>query len=33
MYLVGNMYKFYNGPSSQYEIKGKNIINNYGPVK
>ena len=33
VYLVRNIYGFYNGPSPQYKIKGKNIINNYGPAK
>ena len=32
-YLIGNIYRFYNGPSLQYKIKGKNIINDHGPVK
>ena len=33
MYLVGDIHGFYNGPSPQYKIKGKNIINDHGPVK
>ena len=33
MYLIKNIYRFYNGPSPQYKIKGKNIINNHKPVK
>ena len=33
MYLIRDIHKFYNGPFSQYKIKGKNIINNHGPVK
>ena len=32
-YLVRDIYGFYNGPSPYYEIGGKNIINNYEPVK
>ena len=32
-YLARDIYGFYNGPSPQYKIKGKNIINNYKPVK
>ena len=32
-YLAGDIYEFYNGLSPQYKIKGKNIINNHGPVK
>ena len=31
-YLVRDIYGFYNRPSPQYEIGGKNIINDYGPV-
>ena len=33
VYLAGDIHGFYNGPSPQYKIKGKNIINNHGPVK
>ena len=33
MYLVKDIYKFYNKPSPQYKIRSKNVINNYGPVK
>ena len=32
-YLVKNIHGFYNEPSPQYKIGGKNIINNHGPVK
>ena len=32
-YLAGNIHGFYNEPSLQYKIGGKNIINNHGPVK
>ena len=32
-YLARNIYGFYNGPSPQYKIRGKNIINNHGPIK
>ena len=32
-YLAEDIYGFYNGPSSQYKIKGKNIISNHGPAK
>ena len=32
-YLVKNIYKFYNGPSFQYQIKCENIINNYRLIK
>ena len=32
-YLVGDIHRFYNGPSPQYEIKGESIINDYGSVK
>ena len=33
MYLIRDIHGFYNGPSPQYKIGGKNIINNDGPVK
>ena len=33
MYLTGDIYRFYNGPSPQYKVRGKNIINNFRPVK
>ena len=33
MYLAGDIHGFYNKPFPQYKIKGKNIINNYKPVK
>ena len=32
-YLAGDIHGFYNEPSPQYKIRGKNIINDYGPVK
>ena len=32
-YLARNIYGFYNGPSPQCKIRGKNIINNHGPAK
>ena len=32
-YLAGDIHGFYNGPSPQYKIKGKNIIGDYRPVK
>ena len=32
-YLARNIHGFYNGPSPQHKIKGKNIMNNHGPVK
>ena len=32
-YLAGDIHGFYNGPSPQYKIKGKNIINDHGPAK
>ena len=33
VYLTKDIHGFYNGPSPQYKIKGKNIINNHGPAK
>ena len=33
VYLARDIYKFYNKPSPQYKIKGKNVINNHKPVK
>ena len=32
-YLTGDIHRFYNGPSPQYKIGGKNIISDYGSVK
>ena len=32
-YLAGDIHGFYNKPSPQYKIKGKNIISDHGPVK
>ena len=32
-YLAENIYRFYNGLSPQHKIKGKNIINDHGPIK
>ena len=32
-YLVRDIHGFYNGPSPQYKIGGKNINNNHGLVK
>ena len=32
-YLVGDINRFYNKPSPQYKIGGKNIINNHKPVE
>ena len=26
MYLIGNIYRFYNGPSPQYKIRGKTLL-------
>ena len=33
IYLVKDIYRFYNGFSPQYKIRIKNVISNYGPVK
>ena len=33
VYLARDIHGFYNEPSSQREIRGKNIISDYGPVK
>ena len=32
-YLTGDIHRFYNGPSPQYKIRDKNIINDHGPAK
>ena len=32
-HLARDIYRFFNGPSPQYEIGGENIISNYGSVK